>query len=72
MGHSYVNSYQPTLHGLKRYRILKRLASNKDIAILRADRGSVTSILNIDEYIEKLYDIIRVTQKFKILSADLT
>ena len=31
LAHSYVNSYKPTLHALKKTRILKRLANNTDI-----------------------------------------
>ena len=31
LAHSYVNSSKPTLHALKKSRILKRLANNKDI-----------------------------------------
>ena len=72
MAHSYVNSYKPTLHALKKHRILKRLANNKDIVILRPDKGSGTVILNRDEYIKKLSDIISDTSKFKKLSADPT
>ena len=45
--HSYVNSYKPTLRALKKHRILKRLANNKDIFILRPDESSGTVILNI-------------------------
>ena len=46
LAHSYVNSYKPTLHALK---ILKRFTNNKDIAILRPDKGNGTVILNRDE-----------------------
>ena len=37
--HSYVNSYKSILHALKKYRILKRLAINKDMVILCPDKG---------------------------------
>ena len=33
LAHGYVNSYKRTLHALRKYRILKRLANNKDIVI---------------------------------------
>ena len=72
LAHSYVNSYKSTLHALRKHRILKRLANNKDIVILRPDKGSGTVILNRDEYIKKLSDIISDTSKFKKLSADPT
>ena len=58
LAHSYVNSYKPTLHALKKHPILKRLANNKDIVILRPDKGSGSVILNRDGYIKKLSDII--------------
>ena len=49
LAHSYVNFYKPTLHALKKHRILKRLAKNKDIVILHPDKGSEIVILNSDE-----------------------
>ena len=70
LAHSYVNSYEPTLHALKKHRTLKRLANNKNIVILRPDKGSRTVFLNKDDYIKKLSDIISDTSKFKKLSAD--
>ena len=68
--HSYVNSYQPTLHALKKHRLLKRLANNKGIVFLSSDKGSGTVIFDRDDYIKKLSDILRHTSKFKKLSAD--
>ena len=49
---------------------MKRLASNKDITILRTDKGIGTVVLNRDDYIKKLFDIISGTYKFKKLSTD--
>ena len=72
LAHSYANSYKPTLHALKKHRIFKRLANNKDIVILCPDKGSGTVILNRDDYIKKLPDIISDTSKFKKLSVDPT
>ena len=63
--HCYVNSCKPTLHALKKHRILKRLANNKDIVILLPDKCSGTIILNRDEHIKKLSDIISDTSKLK-------
>ena len=59
-------------HALKKHRILKILPNNKDIVILRPDKGSGTVILNRDDYIKKLSNIINDTSKFKKLSADPT
>ena len=72
LAQSYANSYKPTLHALKKHRNFKRLANNKDIVILRPDKGSGTVILNRDDYIKKLSDIISDTSKFKKLSPDPT
>ena len=58
LAHSHVNSYQPILHALKKHRISKSLADEKDIAILRPDNDSWKVILNIDDYINKLSDLI--------------
>ena len=72
LAHSYVNSYKRTFHALRKYRILKRLANNKDIVILRPEKGRGTVILNRGDYIKKLSDNISDTSKFKKLSADPT
>ena len=69
LAHSYVNSDKPTLHAVKKHRILKILA-NKDIVVLRPDKGSGSVFMNRDDYIKKLYDIISDFSKFKKLSAD--
>ena len=50
--------------------LLKRLANNKDIVILRPDKGSGTVISNRHDYIKKLSDIISDTSEFTKLSAD--
>ena len=68
LAHCYVNSYKPTLHALKKHRILKRLANNKDIVILHPDKGSGTVILNRDEYIKKLPDIISDTSERRTIA----
>ena len=44
LAQSYVNSYKTTLHALKKQRILKRLANNKYIVILRLDKCSGKSL----------------------------
>ena len=72
LAHSYVNNYKPTLHALKKHRILKRSVSNKDIVVLRPDEGNGTVVLNRNDYVSKLFDIISDTSKFKKLPADPT
>ena len=68
LAHCYVNSYKSTLHALKKHRIFKRLANNKDIVILHPDKGSETVILNRDEYIKKLPDIISDTSERRTIA----
>ena len=65
MADNHANSYKPTLHALRKHRILKRLANNKDIVLVRSDKGSGTVILNRDGYIKKLSDILSDTSKLK-------
>ena len=56
--HSYVNSYKPTLHALKKHRILKRSANNKDKVILRPDEGSGTIINTLRNYLILLVTLL--------------
>ena len=60
LAHSYVNSYKATLHALEKHRVLKRVANNKDIAILRPDKGSGTVVL-IRDNTSRNYLILLVT-----------
>ena len=43
---TYVNSFKPSLKDLKKLKILKRLKKNKDIIILRPDKGNGVVILD--------------------------
>ena len=45
--------------------IFKKMTSNKNVVILHPDKGSGTVILNRDNYIQKSFDIITDTFKFK-------
>ena len=58
LAHSYVNSYKPTLHALKKHRILKRSANNKDKVILRPDEGSGTIINTSRNYLILLVTLL--------------
>ena len=46
LANSYVNAYKPTKNSLKKDKFLKRLRENKDIVILRPDKGCGTVILD--------------------------
>ena len=58
----YQHSYIPTLHILKKKKILKRLGSSKYIAILLPDKESLSYcgrvILKRDDYIKKIFDYL--------------
>ena len=43
---SYVNSFKPSMNDLKKHKILKRLKHNKDIIILRPDKGNGVVVLD--------------------------
>ena len=72
LANSYVNAYKPTKNSLKKHKTLKRLRENKDIVILRPDKGCGTVILDQEEFVKKIYAIINDTSKFKKLSSDPT
>ena len=69
---SYVSSYRPTKSDLKKYNILKNIRSNKDIIILRPDKGNGVVILDRKSYIESCYNIINDNSKFKSLDHNPT
>ena len=48
---TYVNNYRPSKYVVKKHGILKRLRKNKNIAILRSDKGDSTVIMGRDVYI---------------------
>ena len=72
LAHTYVSSYRPTASDLKKHRILKELRKNKNIAILRPDKGNGVVILDRIEYDNSLFKIINNTTKFRVLTFDPT
>ena len=69
---NYYNSYKPRRADLKKHGILKRLRKNKDIVIVKPDKGNGVIILDRTIYDGKLYEIIQDTSKFKKLKGDET
>ena len=59
-------------HDLKRYRILKNIRNNKDIIILRPDKGNGVVILDRQVYMNSCYAIINDESKFKPVTDDPT
>ena len=68
----YVNSFQPSNKDIKTHKILKNLHKNKDIIILKPDKGNGVVILNKIDYVKGIYDIINDKNKFKELNNDPT
>ena len=69
---NYYNSYSPSKSTLKKHGILKRLRSNKDIVIVKPDKGNGVIILDRGDYDKKLFEIINDSTKFKKLKKDET
>ena len=70
--HSYVSSYQPSLRDLKKHKVLKNLRKNKDIVLLKPDKGNGVVILDRRDYDLGIQNIIQDRSKFKPLSQDPT
>ena len=68
----YVNSFKPSMNDLKKHKILKRLKHNKDIIILRPDKGNGVVVLDKVVYNKAMVDLLSDNSKFKKLESDLT
>ena len=69
---TYVNSFKPTTNDLKKLKILKKLKQNKDIIILRLDKGNGVVVLDKVVYNNIISDLLSDNSKFKKLQSDLT
>ena len=67
LAHTYVSSYRPTASDLKKHRILKELRKNKNIVILKPDKGNGVVILDRVEYDKGLFKIINDTTKLSVI-----
>ena len=72
LAQSYVNSYRPLLKDIKTHKILNQLRKNKDIVLLKPDKGNGIVILNMADYNKGILDIISESRKFKELTNDPT
>ena len=72
MAHSYVSTFHPSKKDIKRHKILKELRRNKDIVILKPDKGNGVVVLNKSDYKTGLRKIIDDQTKFKPLENDPT
>ena len=69
---SYYSYYKPSVSTLKKHGILKRLRNNREIVILRPDKGNGVVIMSRKDYICGKNDIIDDRSKFKLLTKDPT
>ena len=72
LANSYVHNYQPSRSTIVKHRILKKLRNDKEIVILRPDKGSGVVVLNRRDYEKSVKNLINDKTKFKELSEDVT
>ena len=69
---SYFYNYKPSPHILHQIRISQNLRKNKDIAIMKPDKGNGVVILDRKLYNNAIQEIISDTSKFEKLNEDPT
>jgi len=72
LAHSYSLAHRPTVADLKSYKLLKDLRKNKNIVILKPDKGNGVVVLDRTAYDSGILKIISDTSKFKVLAEDPT
>ena len=72
LANSYIHNYQPSRSTLTKHRILKKLRNDKEIVILRPDKGSGVVVLNRRDYEKLIKNLINDKTKFKELSEYVT
>jgi len=70
LAHSYSLAHRPTVTDLKSYKLLKDLRKNKNIVILKPDKGNGIVVLDRTTYDSGVLKIISDTSKFKVLAED--
>ena len=71
--HVYVASHTPSTSDLKKYKILKELRKNKNVAVLlKPDKGNGIVVLDRDVYDLSILNIINDNTKFKVIANDPT
>ena len=72
LANNYYHSYRPTATQLRKHKILDKLKKNKDIVILKPDKGNAVVILDRSVYTEQMMNLISDASKFKKLKSDPT
>ena len=68
----YYYNYAPSRNTLKKHKILNRLKRNKNIVIVKPDKGNGVVILDRNKYNENILKLISDQSKFKKLTSDVT
>ena len=63
LANSYIHNYQPSRSTLTKHRILKKLRNDKEIVILRPDKGSGVVVLNRRDYENSIKNLINDKNK---------
>ncbi|XP_068707422.1 uncharacterized protein [Montipora foliosa] len=61
LAHTYVSSYCRTIEDLKKLRVLKEIRKNKNIVILKPDKGNGAVVLDRSDYDQGILKIINDT-----------
>ena len=64
--------YCPTTAGLKKLRVLKEIRKNKNIVILKPDKGNGVVVLDRSDYDQGILKIINDSSKFRPIKEDPT
>ena len=72
LAHTYVSSYRPTTADLKKLRVLKEIRKNKNIVILKPDKGNGVVVLDRSDYDQGILKIIDDASKFRPIKEDPT
>ena len=72
LANSYLYNYKPSPHMLCQYRVIRNLRKNKDIVIMRPEKGNRVVILDRKLYDNAIEETISDTSKFEKLNEDLT
>ena len=72
LANTYINSYKPSFVDLKKYKLPKNLKNNKNIVIVKPDKGNGVVILDRKQDVEGIHKIIDDHSKFIKLDKDPT
>ena len=65
LAQSYINSFRASQKDIKTNKTLSQLRRNKDIVLLKPDKGNRIVLLNRADYNKGILDIISDSNKFK-------